>query len=142
MAQILVIDDDTAMRETLCRLLCRNGHTAVEAGDGRVGIERLKEQPADLVITDILMPEQEGLETIMLLRRDYPDVRIIAISGGGRLEFFNSLKYARDFGANYTLAKPFTPSELLKAVQQALLDEQPAPSGPSLDGVITLFTKQ
>lgn len=126
MARILVIDDDPAMRETLCRVLCREGHSAVGATNGRVGLERQKEQPADLVITDILMPEQEGMETIMKLRRDYPDVRIIAISGGGRLAFFDFLKYARQFGADYALAKPFTPSELLKTVQQALLDEQPA----------------
>lgn len=136
MAQILVIDDDPAIRETLCRVLCREGHSAVEAVDGRVGVERLKEQPADLVITDILMPEQEGLETIMMLRRDYPEVRIIAISGGGRHGFLDILKYAQQFGAAYTLVKPFTPDELLKTVQRALLDEHPAPSEPPSGGVI------
>ncbi len=130
MAKILVIDDDPVIRESLCRVLCREGHSAVEAADGRVGVECLKEQPADLVITDILMPEQDGLETIMKLRRDYPDVRIIAISGGGRYGSLDILKYAQQFGAAYTLAKPFTPDELLKTVQRALLDEHPAPGEP------------
>ncbi len=142
MAQILVIDDDPAMRETLCRVLTREGHLAFEATNGRTGLARLKEQPVDLVITDILMPEQEGLETIMRLRREFPDVRIIAISGGGRLGFCNSLSYAEKFGAAYTLAKPFTPPELLKIVQQALLDEHQAPGGPASNGVITAPTEQ
>ena len=134
--------DTPASREALCRVRGRDGHSAVEAADGRKGIECLKEQPAELVITDILMPEQEGLETIMMLRRDYPEVRIIAISGGRRLGLFDSLKYARQFGADYALAKPFTPPELLKTVKRALLVEHSAPGGPFSDGVITTFTEQ
>lgn len=142
MAHILVIDDDPAVREVLCGVLCREGHSADQAADGKMGLKRIKEQPADLVITDILMPVQEGLETIMTLRRDYPNVRIIAITGGGCRGFFDSLKYAKQFGADYSLAKPFAPSELLKTVQQALLDEHPAPYGSPSCNVTALFPKQ
>ena len=89
---------------------------AIEADNDQSGLARLREQPADLVITDILMPVQDGTETIIIIRRDFPDVKVIAISGGGRRMNSNYLPYAKKFGANYALAKPFAPGELLEAV--------------------------
>ena len=115
MARIL-IEDDADSRIALRRILERAGHTVLEATDGQEGIERYRTTPTELVITDILMPEREGLETIMALRREFPDVKIIAVSGGiGPLDF---LHVAARFGAQRTFAKPFDYRELLDAVQE------------------------
>lgn len=120
MARILVVDDDDAIRQLLCKVLGRGGHAAVEAADGKAAMARLEEISVDLVITDIYMPEMEGVETILKLQRDFPEVRIVAISGGWRLEKYDCLRVARRLGATRTLAKPFTPAELLDAVREAL----------------------
>ncbi len=122
MAWVLVIDVDESIRRMLCEVLRRAGYAAVAAADGREGMARFREKPADLVITDILMPEQEGLETISALRRDFPEVKIIAISGGGTRSSFDYLRFAQKLGAARTLAKPFTPSELLDVVREELGD--------------------
>jgi CheY-like chemotaxis protein len=99
------------------------GYEVAEAPDGTQGIRLYRQQPCDLVITDIIMPEKEGLETIRELRRDFPDVKILAISGGGRIRPDEYLPLAKKFGAHRTLAKPFEQKELLEAVQE-LLEER------------------
>ncbi|HEY0833059.1 MAG TPA: response regulator [Azospirillum sp.] len=120
MATVLVIDDDDMVRTMLLRTLTRGGHTAVGARDGMEGVARFRESPADLVITDIFMPNQEGLATIMELRRSFPAIRIIAISGGGARASLDVLPVAEALGARRTLRKPFTPAEVMDAVNDVL----------------------
>jgi len=120
MARILVIDDDDMVRSLLIRALTRGGHEASGASDGAEGVLYVQENPVDLVITDIFMPQQEGLATIMQLRRSRPGSRIIAISGGGARESLDVLPVAAALGAAKTLRKPFTPSEVLEAVREVL----------------------
>ena len=118
--RILVIDDDPVVRGMLAEMLRREGYDVDEAEDGRAGMRRFREQPATLVITDVVMPEQEGLETLMQLRQASPAVKVIAISGGGRVGPESYLNSARTLGANAILAKPFGREELLEAVTKVL----------------------
>ncbi len=120
MARILVIDDEELVRFTLKQALEKAGHEVVEAADGNDGIAVCRRSPVDLIITDIIMPEKEGIETIVELRRDDPDVKIIAISGGGRIGTKDYLELAQRFGARQVLRKPFGRQELLDAVQETL----------------------
>ena len=96
------------------------GFEVVEAANGVEGLSHYRERPTDLVITDIMMPEKEGVQTISELRRDFPGVRIIAISGGGRDVARDYLPVAARLGACRTVAKPFTRQEILEAVAGAL----------------------
>jgi len=120
MARILVIDDEELARFTLREILQAAGHEVTEATNGNEGITLHKVQPFDLIITDIIMPEKEGVETIIELKRDYPDLMIIGISGGGRTRNLDFLKLAEQFGAEKVLAKPFTEDELLECVNVCL----------------------
>ncbi len=120
MTRVLVIDDEDLVRLTLRQMLEDGGYDVVEAENGRDGVDRQRDHPADLVLTDIIMPEQEGIETIVQLRRVSPEVRILAISGGGRIRNMDFLKIAANVGAHGTLAKPFTRDELLHAVETCL----------------------
>jgi CheY-like chemotaxis protein len=122
MTRILVIDDEAAVRRMLRQMLEKAGYEVVEAPNGAVGLDLYHEHPVDLVITDILMPEKEGIETISTLRKTAAGVKIIAISGGGggRLNKEDVLFSAQAFGAVRTLAKPFDREELLVAVREAL----------------------
>jgi DNA-binding response OmpR family regulator len=125
MARILVIDDEPSVRELLCAILTQEGHEVVEAADGKAGMRLFRESPVDLVITDLIMPEKEGLETIMELRRDFPEVKIIAISGGGIIHAKDYLNMACAMGAHRAFEKPFGVPDMLNAVRE-LLD---APDG-------------
>ena len=120
MSRILVIDDDAPIRIVLQQTLERAGYEVINAPDGDVGMKLQSEEPADLVITDILMPEKEGIETIMELHRDFPGVKIIAISGGGRIESDTYLSLAKKMGVQRTLNKPFERKELLEAVRELI----------------------
>jgi CheY-like chemotaxis protein len=120
MARILVIDDDGQVRKTLKQVLELEGHQVTLAANGKEGLSAYGDGGADLVITDIIMPEKEGLETIGELRRENPAIRIIAISGGGRMDPRSCLSLAREFGAGRTLLKPFDREELLAAVAEML----------------------
>jgi CheY-like chemotaxis protein len=104
----------------MSRALQRAGHTVVEADGGRAGIQLYREQGADLVITDIFMPERDGLETIRALRREFPGVKIVAVSGGDSTGRIDLREEARVFGAVRTLRKPFDPGELVKVVGELL----------------------
>ncbi len=125
MTRILVIDDEDQVRSMLRQMLEREGYEVLEAPNGKVGIDLCRQEPSDLVITDIIMPDKEGIETILDLRRDFPDVRIIAISGGGRIRPENHLHLAAAAGVLRTLAKPFTRQEILQAVAE-LVEEKAA----------------
>ena len=119
--RILVIEDDPEVREMVYKMLKKEGYEVVEAGNGKEAFELLSIDPKiDLVITDIIMPEKEGIETIIELKRDYPHIKILAISGGGKGSAQNYLAIAKKFGADLTLSKPFVKQELLEAVQEIL----------------------
>jgi DNA-binding NtrC family response regulator len=118
MAHILVIEDDQQMREMLRQMLQRAGHTTVGAGDGQEGMQIVREQIIDLIITDIIMPDQEGLETITQVRREHPNIPVIAISGGGRVEPDNYLRSAKLLGAAYAFAKPLNREEIISVVTE------------------------
>ena len=120
MSRILIIDDEDQSRNMLNQALTRAGYEVFAASDGSEGIELFRSVMADLIITDILMPGKEGLETIMELRRDFPDVKIIAMSGGGRTGNLNFLDIAERLGAQRTLQKPFHLEEVLQLVQDVL----------------------
>jgi DNA-binding response OmpR family regulator len=119
MTNVLVIDDDDEVREFLIRLLKRRGYSVIGARDGEAGLASLAAESFALVITDIVMPDMEGLETIKRIRRGNPTLPIIAISGGGSNQI-DYLKFARKFGANAVLAKPFEPAELLDIATRLL----------------------
>ena len=127
--KLLVIDDDAKIRRVLELKLRKGGYQVLVAADGEAGLNLLKGQQPDMVITDILMPGKDGLETIMALRRDFPEVKIIAISGGGRIGPDDYLRLAKKFGAQRTFTKPFTGKELLQAVKE-LLDDSPVLKKP------------
>ncbi len=119
--RILVIEDDAEVREMVCKILNREGYDVLEAGNGKEAFKLLNIEPKlDLVITDIIMPEKEGIETIIELKRDYPHIKILAISGGGKGSAQNYLTIAKKSGADLTLSKPFIKKELLDAVQELL----------------------
>lgn len=119
--RLLVIDDDNLVRAALTDMLQTAGFEVVTASNGRLGLELLDTTPVDAIITDILMPEQEGLETIREARQRYPDIRILAISGGGAGGGETQLlRFAESFGADQTLPKPFTGSQLVAAVRTLL----------------------
>ena len=120
MARILVIDDEELIRMTVVQTLEGAGHTVVEAVDGDDGVKKFREAPADLVITDILMPNKEGIETITELRGIQPDLLIIAMSGGGRQKNTSFLDIAEKMGAAAVLKKPFRIDELQQTVDNLL----------------------
>jgi CheY-like chemotaxis protein len=114
MANILVVDDEAIARFSIRDTLESAGHSVVEAADGKDAIERLTTDPFDLVITDIIMPKREGLEIIIEMKRDYPELKIIAISGGGRTKNLDFLELAEKFGADRVIAKPSSKAELME----------------------------
>lgn len=121
MAQtILIIDDDAFSRSTLRLVLEEEGYRVVCAEDGRRGLAMFSLVRPDLVITDIIMPEKEGLETIGEIRLQSAVVPIIAVSGGGRLKATDLLTLARNLGADLALSKPLDPDELIGAVKERL----------------------
>lgn len=120
MASILVIDDEGSVRDTIRLMLEQRGHRIHTVSEGGTGIMYVAASPVDLVITDMLMPGQEGIETIRNLRRRSTDLPILAISGGGRTGFHEALEAARLFGANETLSKPFDMQQLFDKVDSLL----------------------
>lgn len=120
MASILVVDDDTFMRDTLMLLLNRKNHHVMGAANGKIAENLCHQFEFDLVITDILMPFQEGIETIMMLKYLFPAIKIIAMSGGGKTkpEFYFDI--AKNLGAHFTMEKPFKHDELLYAINKTL----------------------
>lgn len=120
MASILIIDDDTPVRELVRRALERAGHSVIEAADGAEGMRLYRDSPVDLVITDLYMPRQDGIETIQQLRHEFPRSRILAMSGGAAVAAAGPLRDAELFGADATLAKPFTMDRLNHAVAALL----------------------
>jgi CheY-like chemotaxis protein len=111
--KVLVIDDDHLVRYTLSKILQRNGYDVTTASDGKRAMTVFRDARPDVVITDIIMPEQEGIETILKIRSERPEVKIIAISGGARNRNLGYLGMAEAFGADDVISKPFEAEELL-----------------------------
>ena len=129
MARILIIDDDDTLRGIIVKSLTHAGHKVSNTNNGRKGVEMYRADPVDLVITDMVMPEQEGMETIKILHREFPELRIIAMSGG--LEGSNLyLDLTRRLGAACTLPKPFTLQQLKEAIEIVMADFVPPPPAP------------
>ena len=122
MPRILVIDDEDDYRDTLCELLERSGYEVIAARNGRAGLKALREYGADVVITDIVMPDMEGIEVIMALRASHPDVPIIAMSGSLDKLFY--LQIVHYLGAVEALPKPIAYDDLIAAVRRALGDRR------------------
>lgn len=120
MVRILVIDDDDQIRLLLGMLLRGAGYEVAEAANGSEGLRIFREKPADLILTDILMPEKGGLETIQELHRDFPKVKVIALSGGFKKTENPNLSITEVLGVQRILTKPFSQEELLKAVREVL----------------------
>ncbi|MCB1184088.1 response regulator [bacterium] len=120
MSKIMIVDDDLQIRNMLRLTLEREGYDVCEAEDGMAAVALYAKKDIDLVITDIVMPEKEGIELIMELKGIDPEVRIIAISGGGRINPEDYLKWARRFGVERTFSKPVDRQKLLEAVAEQL----------------------
>lgn len=120
MARVLIIDDEEQVRKLIREVLEEAGHEVVEARNGREGMKLYEANPADVVITDLVMPEQEGLETITGLRRRFPAVKIIAISGAQQKLDLDLLYVAEKLGAIRTMEKPFEMQKLVALVEELL----------------------
>jgi len=120
----LLIDDEEQFRSMLGERLEAEGYEVVGAKDGRQGLKLFRDDSYDLVITDIIMPEKEGMELIMELRQEYPEVKIIAVSGGKWSATDSLLFMARKFGAQEVFAKPFDWDEFMEAVKKLLGEEE------------------
>ena len=120
MARIIVIEDEAAIRRLVTRILSRGGHDVREAPNGRDGVALHRADPAELVITDLFMPEQDGIETIQQIREFAPETPILAMSGGGSRGNADALGDAELFGAQAVLHKPFSPEQLESAVAELL----------------------
>lgn len=120
MARILLVEDDPAVRATLRAVLKRLEHDVTEAADGAAAIRAIERNSFDLVITDVIMPEVEGLEVVLAVRANRPECPVIAMSGGGRIAKDEVLDWAAKFGARHVLPKPFSADELRRVVALCL----------------------
>ena len=120
MALILIIDDEPQIRSMLKLMLERDGYEVAEAPDGVEGIRIYRQNPADLIITDLIMPNKDGIGVIIDLKKEFPNVKIIAMSGGGLNKPEGYLKGAKKLGAACTLTKPIDRGEMLKAIKDVL----------------------
>jgi YesN/AraC family two-component response regulator len=120
MAKILIIDDESAIAIMLKKMVEKAGHEAKTAINGNEGLQLFDTYNPDLLITDIVMPEKEGLELIIELRRKNPNLKIIAISGGGRFQYEGYLNSAKHLGANKVFQKPLDLKELMSSISEML----------------------
>jgi DNA-binding response OmpR family regulator len=126
MAKVLVIDDDGQVRRIVCRMLRAGGHEAIETGEGGVGLTLIERDAPDLVVTDLIMPGQDGIETIARIR-EISGLPIIAMSGQRQDGDFAPLVDAQMMGADLTIKKPFTMDALLAAVNDLLQGDRGSP---------------
>lgn len=123
---IVLVDDDTALRTALMTILQRAGHGVHGCTDGEDALRYIERHPVRLVITDLIMPHVEGIEMIVRLRKLRPRLRVIAMSGGGRLRPETFLDAAKSLGAWRVMTKPFSTPLFLETVQEALATSEPA----------------
>jgi len=122
MNSILIIDDEAPIRSMLRLILERAGYTVIEAADGVEGIGLYRSQPTDLIITDLIMPNKDGIGMIIDLKKEFPAIKIVAMSGGGLNKPDGYLKGAKQLGAKHTLSKPIDREQLLRVVKDTLKD--------------------
>jgi DNA-binding response OmpR family regulator len=120
MARILLVDDDDLLRKVLCLILTKFGHTVIEARDGKDALSLFPKSNADLLVTDLVMPEKEGFEILLELRKRRPPVKVIVISGGVRGETASYLDIAKRLGADKVLAKPFPIETLIATIDELM----------------------
>jgi CheY-like chemotaxis protein len=120
MAGILLVEDDPALREILRDALEKRKYTVIPAADGREAIAKFRPSVVDLVVTDLLMPEEDGLMVIMKIKEIKPSTKVIAISGGGKAGPGSYLLMAGKLGADHVFSKPFLPSELIQKVKEII----------------------
>ncbi len=120
MKHILIIDDDNDMRTILDEVLSLAGYKTTVAAEGNEGLHHFQNSTFDLIITDLIMPGKEGIETIIEVKKVNTETKIIAISGGGRIDAADHLSVASKIGADATLAKPFRNHEILKLVKNTI----------------------
>lgn len=120
MAKILIIDDDPSILTMLNRMLEKAGYEVDIASNGSEGLEKIESSPPDLLVTDIVMPEKEGLELILYLRRKNPGLKIVAISGGGRFNYEGYLTSAKLLGADLIFQKPLVHKEFIQAISDLI----------------------
>ena len=120
MARILIVDDEENVRFTLVKALKSLNHEIYQAADGNAALAILAEQEIDLIVTDIFMPNREGLETIIEIRMNWPEVKLVAMSGGGRIRNTEFLDIAKKFGADLVLKKPFSMMEFRNEIGRLL----------------------
>lgn len=123
MAKILVIEDDNSFRNVLVQMLSKAGFEVQQAGDGNQAVGVCASFDPDLVLTDIIMPDKEGLETIQELLAMHPGLKIVAMSGGGKFGPDSYLPLAQKLGAKATLQKPFMREELINTIQSVLVGD-------------------
>ena len=123
MARILIIDDESQIRSMLRLMLERVGYEVMEAADGMEGIRQYRDNPADLIITDLIMPNKDGIGMIIELKKEFPQVKIIAMSGGGVNRPEGYLDGAKKLGATCTLTKPIDRDKMLNAVKETLKED-------------------
>lgn len=114
---VLVIEDDTVLLMAMTDWLKAEGYRVMAAADGGRGLDLFRQMKADIVVTDIIMPEREGIETLMALKALAPETRVLAISGGGRVAAGDFLTLAKSLGADGVLAKPFRREAFLETVR-------------------------
>lgn len=120
MKKVLIIDDEQQLRALLRIILVREGFAVQEASDGRAGLALWRQSPADLVLTDLFMPETDGIEVIRVVKQSSPEAKIIAMTGGGHARMLEIAEAAKIFGAEHILYKPFGRESLLSAVNALL----------------------
>jgi DNA-binding NtrC family response regulator len=121
MARILVIDDNQDLRDLMQVILEQAGYAVELAEDGQAGLAAQRARPADLVITDIFMPNQDGIETVAQFRKEFPELKLIVMSGDGKLVKHSAhFLTAREMGAHGVLSKPFDEDELLRVIKDVL----------------------
>jgi DNA-binding response OmpR family regulator len=128
MPRILVIDDEQLLRSTVVMILTRAGFTVEEASDGQAGIAMFHKNPPDIVLTDIFMPNRDGIEIIKELKHASPQTKIIAMTGGGKLRMMEIASAAQALGADYVLDKPFDSESLLAAINAVFVTPLPTRS--------------
>lgn len=118
MASILIIDDDNFIRNLVGTVLKKSGYTVFSAENGEKGVELAQKENPDLVLTDMLMPDKEGIQTICEIKEINPNIKIIAMSGGGKTKNLTFLDMAKKVGADEILSKPFKPNDLLSIIKK------------------------
>ena len=121
MVRVLVLDDDPLIQATLPLLLREHGHEVSTAVNGKLGLRLLQTEPIDLILTDILMPEADGIEVVCAVVKDHPNIALVAMSGGSARQLgAEAVKLTRLLGAHAVLVKPFGEAELVEAIRKAL----------------------